>query len=190
MSSSTRWRTCLHESGLEARYLTIEVTESVLMHDAEEAIFRLRQLKGLGVKIAIDDFGTGYSSLAYLRQFPVDMLKIDRSFVSSSNDAQGRALLHTMVQLGRSMGLETVAEGIEREPELRLLQAEGCDTGQGFLLGRPMGKDVAVGLPDASTRRHGSAGGGEHELTCLASVQLGEDRRRCPRRRRSARRSG
>jgi len=133
---------CLRETGLEARYLTIEITESVLMHDAEEAILRLRQLKGLGVKIAIDDFGTGYSSLAYLRQFPVDILKIDRSFVFSSNDGQGRALLHTMVQLGRSMGLETVAEGIEREPELRILQAEGCDTGQGFLLGRPMGKDV------------------------------------------------
>jgi diguanylate cyclase (GGDEF)-like protein len=133
---------CLHESGLEPRYLTIEVTESVLMHEAEEAIFRLRKLKGLGVKIAIDDFGTGYSSLAYLRQFPVDTMKIDRSFVSSSNDAQGRALLHTVVQLGRSMGLETVAEGIEREPELRMLQAEGCDTGQGNLLGRPMGKDV------------------------------------------------
>jgi diguanylate cyclase (GGDEF)-like protein len=132
----------LRDSGLEARYLTIEVTESVLMHDAEEAILRLRQLKGLGVRIAIDDFGTGYSSLSYLRQFPVDTLKIDRSFVFASNDAQGRALLHTMVQLGRSMGLETVAEGIEREPELRILQAEGCDTGQGFLLGRPMGKDA------------------------------------------------
>jgi EAL domain-containing protein (putative c-di-GMP-specific phosphodiesterase class I) len=133
---------CLRVSGLEPRYLTIEVTESVLMHDAEEAIGRLRQLKGLGVKIAIDDFGTGYSSLSYLRQFPVDTLKIDRSFVFSSNDPQGRALLHTMVQLGRSMGLETVAEGIERETELRILQAEGCDTAQGYLLGRPMGKDA------------------------------------------------
>jgi EAL domain-containing protein (putative c-di-GMP-specific phosphodiesterase class I) len=133
---------CLLESELEARYLTIEVTESVLMHDAEEAILRLRQLKGLGVKIAIDDFGTGYSSLAYLRQFPVDTIKIDRSFVSSANDAQGRALLHAVVQLGRSMGLETVAEGIGHETELRMLQAEGCATGQGFLLGQPMGKDA------------------------------------------------
>jgi diguanylate cyclase (GGDEF)-like protein len=132
----------LQESGLEAGFLTIEVTESVLMHDAEEAIRRLHQLKALGVRIAIDDFGTGYSSLSYLRQFPVDTLKIDRSFVSASSDPQGRALLHTMVQLGRSMRLETVAEGIEQQTELRVLQAEGCDTGQGFLLGRPMGKDV------------------------------------------------
>jgi len=132
----------LRETALEARFLTIEITESVLMHDAEEAILRLRALKALGVRIAIDDFGTGYSSLSYLRQFPVDTLKIDRSFVVSSNDPQGRALLHTMVQLGRSMGLETVAEGIETEAELRILQAEGCDTAQGYLLGRPMGKDA------------------------------------------------
>ncbi len=137
--------TCLEETSLEPRFLTIEVTESVLMHDAEEALRRLRQLKGLGVRIAIDDFGTGYSSLAYLRQFPVDVMKIDRSFVVAAGDAQGRALLHTMVQLGRSMGLETVAEGIEQEHELRLLQAEGCDTGQGFLLARPMGKDMISG---------------------------------------------
>ncbi|MGH9046348.1 MAG: bifunctional diguanylate cyclase/phosphodiesterase [Acidimicrobiales bacterium] len=136
---------CLSETGLEPRYLTIEVTESVLMHDVEEALRRLHQLKSLGVRIAIDDFGTGYSSLAYLRQFPVDVMKIDRSFVLASGDAQGRALLHTMVQLGRSMGLETVAEGIESESELRLLQAEACATGQGFLLGRPMGKDVLLG---------------------------------------------
>ena len=122
-------------SGFEARYLTIEVTESVLMHDAEEAIFRLRQLKGLGVKIAIDDFGTGYSSLAYLRQFPVDTIKIDRSFVSSSNDAQGRALLHTVVQLGRSMGLETVAEGIEREAGAAPPAGRGLHDRPGFLNG-------------------------------------------------------
>ncbi len=136
---------CLEQTGLEPRFLTIELTESVLMHDAEEALRRLRQLKGLGVRIAIDDFGTGYSSLSYLRQFPVDVMKIDRSFVAAAADPQGRALLHTMVQLGRSMGLETVAEGVEQEYELRLLQAEGCDTAQGFLLGRPMGKDVLSG---------------------------------------------
>jgi diguanylate cyclase (GGDEF)-like protein len=132
----------LRETRLEPRYLTIEVTESVLMADAEEAIRRLHQLKALGIRIAIDDFGTGYSSLSYLRQFPVDVLKIDRSFVIVSHEQQGRALLHTMVQLGRSMGLETVAEGIEQEAELRVLQAEGCTSGQGYLLGKPMGKDV------------------------------------------------
>jgi diguanylate cyclase (GGDEF)-like protein len=132
----------LRSSGLEPRYLTIEVTESVLMHDAEAAIRRLHALKALGVRIAIDDFGTGYSSLSYLRQFPVDVLKIDRSFVAASHEPQSRALLRTMIQLGRSLGVETVAEGIETESELRILQAEGCSSGQGFLLARPMGKDV------------------------------------------------
>jgi EAL domain-containing protein (putative c-di-GMP-specific phosphodiesterase class I) len=143
----------LRETRLEPRYLTIEVTESVLMADAEEAIRRLHHLKALGIRIAIDDFGTGYSSLSYLRQFPVDVLKIDRSFVIASHEQQGRALLHTMVQLGRSMGLETVAEGIEQEAELRVLQAEGCTTGQGYLLGKPMGKDV---LWDYLTRPRGA----------------------------------
>jgi len=132
----------LQMSGLEARYLTIEVTESVLMDDADAAIARLLELKRLGVRIAIDDFGTGYSSLSYLRRFPVDVLKIDRSFVAASHEPQGRALLHTMVQLGRSMGVETVAEGIELEAELRILQAEGCTTGQGYLFAGPMGKDA------------------------------------------------
>ncbi len=142
-SSSARSRPRLRETGLEPRSLTVEVTESVLMNDTEEALRRLRQLKALGVRIAIDDFGTGYSSLSYLRQFPVDVMKIDRSFVVACADQQGRELLHTMVQLGRSMGLETVAEGIEQEHELRLLQAEGCVTGQGFLLGAPDGQGRA-----------------------------------------------
>ena len=140
----------LRTSGIEARFLTIEVTESVLMDDADAAIARLLELKALGVQIAIDDFGTGYSSLSYLRRFPVDVLKIDRSFVAASQEPQGRALLHTMVQLGQSMGVETVAEGIEQEAELRILQEEGCTTGQGFLFARPMGKDV---LWDHLTRR-------------------------------------
>jgi diguanylate cyclase (GGDEF)-like protein len=150
----------LRTSGLEPRFLTIEVTESVLMDDAEAAIRRLHALKALGVRIAIDDFGTGYSSLSYLRQFPVDVLKIDRSFVSASHDPQGRALLRTMVQLGHSMGVETVAEGIETESELRILQAEGCASGQGYLMARPMGKDVLwehLSRPRQSRPREGAA---------------------------------
>jgi EAL domain-containing protein (putative c-di-GMP-specific phosphodiesterase class I) len=100
---------------------------------------RLRDLKQAGVRIAIDDFGTGYSSMAYLRQFPVDVLKIDRSFVSDMTDSsEGAALVHTLVQLGKALGLATVAEGIEDELQLGRLRMEGCDDGQGFYYARPL----------------------------------------------------
>ena len=99
----------------------------------------LRDLKQAGVRIAIDDFGTGYSSMAYLRQFPVDILKIDRSFVSDMTESsEGAALVHTLVQLGKALGLATVAEGIEDELQLGRLRMEGCDDGQGFYYARPL----------------------------------------------------
>jgi EAL domain-containing protein (putative c-di-GMP-specific phosphodiesterase class I) len=91
------------------------------------------------VRIAIDDFGTGYSSLAYLQRFPVDALKIDRSFISRvSEDPEGETLIRTLVQLGKSLSIETLAEGIEQSRELSLLQEEQCDSGQGFLFARPL----------------------------------------------------
>jgi EAL domain-containing protein (putative c-di-GMP-specific phosphodiesterase class I) len=119
---------------------------------------RLRALKSLGVRLAVDDFGTGYSSLAYLRQFPVDILKIDRSFVSSMTESpEASALIHTLVQLGRDLGLETIAEGIEFPSQLARLRQEGCDTGQGFIYARPMTGPVAhaflaerAGSPEAA----------------------------------------
>jgi diguanylate cyclase (GGDEF)-like protein len=132
-------RRVLHDTGLDPRALTLEITESALMRDAQTAVERLAALKTLGVALALNDFGTGYSSLSYLRQFPIDVLKIDRSFVNALGDsADGEALLHTMVQLGQALRLRTVAEGIETEEQLRLLQAEGCEDGQGFLFARPM----------------------------------------------------
>ena len=95
------------------------------------------------MRIAIDDFGTGYSSLAYLQRFPVDALKIDRSFISRvSQDPEGDTLIHTLVQLGKSLSIETLAEGIEQSRELSLLKEENCDSGQGFLFARPL--DVAA----------------------------------------------
>jgi EAL domain-containing protein (putative c-di-GMP-specific phosphodiesterase class I) len=95
------------------------------------------------VRIAIDDFGTGYSSLAYLRQFPVDSLKIDRSFISGiSSSKEAAALMHTLVQLGKSLGLETLGEGIEEHSQLERLRRERCDAGQGFLLARPLSVDA------------------------------------------------
>jgi diguanylate cyclase (GGDEF)-like protein/PAS domain S-box-containing protein len=124
---------------LDPAMLILEVTESTLMRDSVATVARLHSLKQLGVKVAIDDFGTGYSSLAYLRQFPVDVLKIDRSFVADMNRSpDGTALIHTLVQLGRTLGLVTLAEGIETHEQLKGLRAEQCDHGQGFLLSAPV----------------------------------------------------
>jgi len=129
----------LAESGLDGGALTLEVTESVLMRDADATARRLRALKELGVRIAVDDFGTGYSSMAYLRQFPVDALKIDRSFISAiSESKESEALVHTLVALGKTLDLETLGEGIEQPAQLRNLQAEQCDSGQGFLFAHPL----------------------------------------------------
>ena len=127
------------ESGLEAQALTLEVTETALMRNPRETARRLRAIKELGVRIAIDDFGTGYSSFAHLKQFPVDALKIDRSFISRlAENPEGETLIHTLVQLGKALSIETLAEGIEEEHELSVLQEEQCDSGQGFLFARPL----------------------------------------------------
>ena len=136
-------RSALAESGLDPTTLTLEITETTLMRDAEATAKRLRSLKELGVRIAIDDFGTGYSSLAYLRQFPVDALKIDRSFISGIAGSKGSAtLIHTLVQLGKTLDIETLAEGIEERSQLETLQREHCDHGQGFLFSRPLDVDA------------------------------------------------
>jgi len=132
-------RGALTRSGLDPSALTLEITETTLMRDADQTAAELVSLKALGVRIAIDDFGTGYSSLAYLRQFPVDALKIDRSFISGiAASSQSGALIHTLVQLGKTLGLETIGEGIEQASQLRHLQREQCDSGQGFLFARPL----------------------------------------------------
>ncbi len=133
----------LSRSGLAPEALTIEITETTLMRNADETARRLNTIKELGVRIAIDDFGTGYSSLAHLQKFPVDALKIDRSFISGlTNKGEGEALIHTLVQLGKALSIETLAEGIEQTQELSLLRDERCDSGQGFLFARPL--DVAA----------------------------------------------
>jgi diguanylate cyclase (GGDEF)-like protein len=129
----------LSDSGLDPDALTLEITETTLMRDAKETVRRLTEIKGLGVRIAIDDFGTGYSSLGHLRQFPVDALKIDRSFITGlAHNLEGESLIHTLVQLGKALSIETIAEGIEQPNELSLLQDEQCDGGQGFLFARPL----------------------------------------------------
>ena len=133
----------LSHSGLDPGALTIEITETTLMRNIEETARRLAAVKALGVRIAIDDFGTGYSSLAHLQRFPVDALKIDRSFILGlKHNQEGETLIHTLVQLGKSLSIETFAEGIEQQEELSLLRDENCDSGQGFLFARPL--DVAA----------------------------------------------
>ncbi len=129
----------LGHSGLDPAALTIEITETTLMRNVEETARRLAAVKQLGVRIAIDDFGTGYSSLAHLQRFPVDALKIDRSFISGlRHNQEGETLIHTLVQLGKALSLETFAEGIELPQELSFLQDQRCDSGQGFLFARPL----------------------------------------------------
>jgi diguanylate cyclase (GGDEF)-like protein len=133
----------LSHSGLDPEALTIEITETTLMRNIEETARQLTQIKALGVRIAIDDFGTGYSSLAHLQRFPVDVLKIDRSFILGlKHNQEGETLIHTLVQLGKALSIETFAEGIEQQQELSLLRGEDCDSGQGFLFARPL--DVAA----------------------------------------------
>jgi diguanylate cyclase (GGDEF)-like protein len=128
----------LDTSGLDPAALTIEVTESVLMRDADATVAHLERLKGVGVSVAIDDFGSGQSSLTYLRRFPIDELKIDRSFIAAIDGShESTALLHTMVELGQTLGLSTVAEGIETCDQLEGLRSQRCHFGQGFIFARP-----------------------------------------------------
>ena len=145
-------RQVLEDCALDPAALTLEVTETVLMRDPEATIGRLRSLKRLGVRIAIDDFGTGYSSLAYLRQFPADALKIDRTFISNiAASEQSAALIRTLVQLGKTLQIETLAEGIEDQQQLKTLQREHCDQGQGFLFSRPLDVNAVEAFLEAAT---------------------------------------
>jgi EAL domain-containing protein (putative c-di-GMP-specific phosphodiesterase class I) len=129
----------LHSSGLRPGALTIEVTETALMRDTESSVRRLRAVKDLGVSVAVDDFGTGYSSLAYLQQFPVDCIKIDKSFTSAMlGSVESEALIRTFVQLGKDLGLTTLAEGVETTGEMDMLRADHVDEAQGFLFARPL----------------------------------------------------
>jgi diguanylate cyclase (GGDEF)-like protein len=136
-------REALESSGLDPATLIIEVTETALMRDAAHTAVRLKAVKELGVRIAVDDFGTGYSSLAYLQQFPVDCLKIDRRFTSAiTTSPESKALIRTLVQLGRDLGLKTLAEGVETASEMDHLRDERVNEAQGFLLSRPLEPQV------------------------------------------------
>ncbi|GAA3343793.1 hypothetical protein GCM10020358_44400 [Amorphoplanes nipponensis] len=130
----------LRESGIDPGRVVLEITESLLMRDTDATISTLHELRALGVHIAIDDFGTGYSSLSYLRRFPIDILKIDKAFIDRiATDPDDATLAEAVVQLGRALRLQTVAEGIESLDQHSLLSALGCTYGQGYLFARPAG---------------------------------------------------
>jgi diguanylate cyclase (GGDEF)-like protein/PAS domain S-box-containing protein len=137
----------LTESGLPPSRLKLEITESVIMENAESAISMLSRLKELGARVSIDDFGTGYSSLGYLLRFPADTIKIDRSFVSAlARGRRNQQLVEAIVSLSRGLGMDVVAEGVETEEQRALLQALGCRYGQGFLFSRPMDRERTTAL--------------------------------------------
>ena len=143
----------LASSGLDAGSLIIEITESALMTHANATARRTQAIKALGVQIAVDHFGTGYSSLAYLQQFPVDYIKIDRSFTSAiTTSPESRALIGTLVQLGKDLGLKTLAEGVETAGQLDRLRGEHVNQAQGFLFARPLEPDVLEARPLAPSR--------------------------------------
>ena len=132
-------RDALHRSGLEARYLTLELTESMIMENASRNIETLHEMKGTGLKISIDDFGTGYSSLSYLKRFPLDELKVDRSFLGDlQNGADDAAIVSAIIAMAHSLNLRVVAEGVETQRQLAFLKARGCDQCQGYLFAKPM----------------------------------------------------
>jgi EAL domain-containing protein (putative c-di-GMP-specific phosphodiesterase class I) len=132
-------RTVLSETGLEARYLDLELTEGVLMDDVESTAAVLLELKRMGLHLAVDDFGTGYSSLSYLRQFPIDVLKIDKSFIHQiSADPNDSAIVSAIIDMGKNLKKRVIAEGIETQQQLAFLQARRCAEGQGYLFSRPL----------------------------------------------------
>jgi diguanylate cyclase (GGDEF)-like protein len=130
----------LEETGATARYLCVELTEGVIMDNAQANLEMLRELKDKGIKLSVDDFGTGYSSLSYLHKFPLDELKIDRSFVLQITEA-GCPVTSAIIAMGRSLGLRVVAEGVETQAQLAFLKAEGCDEYQGYLKSEPLPAD-------------------------------------------------
>jgi EAL domain-containing protein (putative c-di-GMP-specific phosphodiesterase class I) len=141
-------REVLAATGLEPRFLELELTETQLLSNAEVMLPLLRSLTNMGVKLALDDFGTGYSSLTYLRHFPLNKVKIDRSFVHTVNlSSDDAAIIKAVISMAKELKLRVVAEGVEKLEQLSFLRAHGCDEGQGFLFSKPLAReDIGVGM--------------------------------------------
>ncbi|MGE5491885.1 MAG: putative bifunctional diguanylate cyclase/phosphodiesterase [Actinomycetota bacterium] len=143
----------LADSGLPPECLELEITESILIHDTEQTLAAVRSLKALGLRLSLDDFGTGYSSLAYLTRFAVDKLKVDQSFVRDLDTSKEAAkIVRTIIELGRGLGLETIAEGIETVRQSEILCAYGCNQGQGYYYSRPVPAEEFARLLEADAR--------------------------------------
>jgi EAL domain-containing protein (putative c-di-GMP-specific phosphodiesterase class I) len=141
-------REVLEETRLDPGHLIIEITETVAMAGAETTIEILTKLKALGVLLAIDDFGTGFSSLSYLKRFPVDLLKIDKSFVDGvALHGHDTAIVEAIIALGHALGLRVIAEGVERPEQLMELRSLGSELGQGYFFSRPLSDDLRQGMP-------------------------------------------
>jgi EAL domain-containing protein (putative c-di-GMP-specific phosphodiesterase class I) len=145
-------REALQAAQLPPARLRIEITESVIMEHAEAAAMRLRELRDLGVQLDMDDFGTGYSSLSYLQRFPLHAVKIDRSFIERMRGGQNAEIVRAILTLGRNLGLEVIAEGVETGEQDALLVEMGCPQAQGFLFSRPIpadeaGRLISAGVP-------------------------------------------
>jgi EAL domain-containing protein (putative c-di-GMP-specific phosphodiesterase class I) len=140
----------LEATGADPADVCLEITESVLMDDLDVTVATLRRLKGLGVQLAVDDFGTGYSSLSYLRAFPVDIIKVDQSFVSGlGHDPEDSAIVQAVVHMGRALHLTTVAEGVETAHQLIELRELECDIAQGYHFARPAPADAITQMLQA-----------------------------------------
>ncbi|MCB1013394.1 MAG: EAL domain-containing protein, partial [Microthrixaceae bacterium] len=144
-------RDAIEDAGIDPSTLTLEITETTLMHDTELTRQRLSELRDLGVSLAVDDFGTGYSSLQYVQRFPIDIIKIDRTFVTGLGTNPGdSAVVQSMIELSQRLGVHTVAEGIDRPEQVTLLQSLGADLGQGYLFSKPVPASQIDALLDAS----------------------------------------
>jgi len=141
-----RIKEALETSKLNPHCLKLEITESVVMENAEAAAQMFKQLRSLGVQLSIDDFGTGYSSLSYLHRFPLNYLKIDRSFVMRLTTDNDNAIVRTISTLARNLGMEVIAEGIETDEQYQQLKMLGCEYGQGYLFSRPVNNDAVPHL--------------------------------------------
>jgi predicted signal transduction protein with EAL and GGDEF domain len=151
-------RAVLIATGMEPQNLELELTESVLMQNAESAVVTLLALKTMGVRLAIDDFGTGYSSFTYLRRFPVDTLKVDQSFVQEiTADPEGKTMVDAMINIGKSLNHRVIAEGVETRSQLDFLQRHGCGEGQGYYFSHPVVADQAGSLFKADLQKGLSA---------------------------------
>ncbi|XUK70161.1 EAL domain-containing protein [Pseudomonas yamanorum] len=143
----------LERTHLKPGLLELEITESVLMQNVEETLVTLRAIKTMGVRLAVDDFGTGYSSLSYLRRFPIDVLKIDQSFVRGlSKNTQDAQLISAIISLGKSLDLNIIAEGVETVEQLDFLRAHQCEEGQGFLFSKAVAADEFAQFMQAGQR--------------------------------------